>query len=368
MLAAAMKRAHGMLLALGLGIGALAAPRVASAQTSPGEVLAPLRVGTKETPPFVVRAPTGELEGPSLELWRAIAGDLGVSFELEERDLEGLFRGLEDGTLDIAVAALTITAERERRVDFTHPFHTTGLAIAIAKAPGEGWFDVFVAVFTASFLRLVMAFALLQMLFGALMWLFERRRNPHFQGPPSSGLAAGIWWSVVTMATVGYGDKVPVTGAGRVLAMTWMLVSLIVLTTLTASITTSLTIGRLEARVSGPQDLSKLRVGAARGATGEAFLREMKLNYRSFDDSSGGLSAIEAGQIDAFVHDEPILSVEIEASHRGSIELLPRTFQRQDYAFALPTGSSLREPINQSLVRRIGEHGERGGLGVVRGR
>jgi len=346
-------------LTLGLSLCVLPTPFASASESeSVGSgANATLRVGTKETPPFVERGADGQLQGPSLDLWRLIAGDLGASFELEERDLEGLFRGLEDGTLDVAVGALTITAERERRIDFTHPFHTTGLAIAVAEGSGEGWFDIFVTVLTASFLRLVLAFAGLQLLFGLLMWLCERRSNPHFQGPTATGLGAGIWWSVVTMATVGYGDKVPVTGLGRVLAMTWMFVSLIVLTTLTASITTSLTLGSLEAQVSGPEDLGKLKVGAVAGTTGEVYLREMKLDYRSFADPRAGLAALEADVIEAFVHDEPILAVEVARSYARTIELLPRTFQRQDYAFALPTGSSLREPINQSLVRRIGEAG-----------
>ena len=92
------------------------------------------------------------------------------------------------------------------------------------------------------------------------MWLLERKHNPHFQGSRASGVSSGLWWAVVTMATVGYGDKVPRTGAGRLLAMLWMLASLIILTTVTAAITSSLTVGRLEAKVSGSEDLGKLRV------------------------------------------------------------------------------------------------------------
>ena len=36
----------------------------------------------------------------------------------------------------------------------------------------------------------------------------------------------GIWWAVCTMATVGYGDQVPATSEGRVLAMVVMLVGI----------------------------------------------------------------------------------------------------------------------------------------------
>lgn len=339
-----------MLRALALLVAVALAPAPAGAAVDDGR---PLRVGTKEAPPFVTRGPDGALTGPSLELWAAVAGDLGARYVVEERDLEGLLVGLEDGTLDVAVAAITITAERETRVDFTRPFYTAGLAIAARSPAAEGWIDVFIAVFNAAFLRLVLTFAGLQLAVGALMWLCERRENPHFQGPAAAGLGAGLWWAVVTMATVGYGDKVPRSAPGRLLAMLWMLVSLILLTTVTASITTSLTIGRLEAQVRGPDDLGKVRIGAVAGTTGEAFLRARMLDFRTFTDPRAGVRAIEAGRIDALVHDEPILRAELDAAHAGSIELLPRTFQRQDYAFALTSGSPLREPINQSLARRV---------------
>jgi len=193
----------------------------------------------------------------------------------------------------------------------------------------------------------------MQLVIGALMWLLERRHNPNFPAPPGPGLLAGLWWAVVTMATVGYGDKVPVTVPGRLLAMLWMLASLIILTTATAAITTSLTLNKLEAQVRGPEDLGKLRVGTITASTSEFYLRDMKLDFRGFTDLAVGLAAIEAGQLDAFVFDRPLLASEVAEAHKGALELLPRTFHRQDYAFALPTGSPLREPINRVLARDL---------------
>jgi voltage-gated potassium channel Kch len=58
---------------------------------------------------------------------------------------------------------------------------------------------------------------------GALIWLAERRHNEEqFRRDPAAGIGNGIWWSAVTMTTVGYGDKAPVTLAGRVIALVWM--------------------------------------------------------------------------------------------------------------------------------------------------
>jgi voltage-gated potassium channel len=46
----------------------------------------------------------------------------------------------------------------------------------------------------------------------------------------------GIWWAVVTVTTVGYGDLYPHTVAGRLIAMLLMLVGIGFIAVLTASI------------------------------------------------------------------------------------------------------------------------------------
>ena len=48
----------------------------------------------------------------------------------------------------------------------------------------------------------------------ALMYFAESRAQPEV----FSSIPASMWWSVVTLTTVGYGDTVPMTGVGRLLA------------------------------------------------------------------------------------------------------------------------------------------------------
>jgi voltage-gated potassium channel len=65
---------------------------------------------------------------------------------------------------------------------------------------------------------------------GAAFETFERQQHPR------PGFFDGIWWSVSTMTTVGYGDLVPHTTAGRILAMALMLIGIGFVAILTGAI------------------------------------------------------------------------------------------------------------------------------------
>ena len=80
-----------------------------------------LVVGTKPSPPFAMKSDDGQWTGISIELWRQVAADLHVEFEIKEFDLKGLLDAVERKQIDVAVGSTTITAEREQKFDFTHP-------------------------------------------------------------------------------------------------------------------------------------------------------------------------------------------------------------------------------------------------------
>ena len=64
-------------------------------------------------------------------------------------------------------------------------------------------------------------------------------------------LGSGLWWAVQTVTTVGYGDHVPTTAAGQIVAALVMLLGIGFLTVVTASITSSfVTRSREEASAS----------------------------------------------------------------------------------------------------------------------
>ncbi|MBA0124159.1 potassium channel family protein [Haloechinothrix sp. YIM 98757] len=87
-----------------------------------------------------------------------------------------------------------------------------------------------------SLLRTTQAIALatsLLVFIGALALLDAERGAP---GSTVENLGDALWWSLVTVTTVGYGDVVPVTGMGRVVAAGLMLVGISLLGVVTAMV------------------------------------------------------------------------------------------------------------------------------------
>lgn len=316
----------------------------------------PLIVGTKVAPPFAMKDDKGNWTGLSIDLWTAIATELDRSFEIVEYpSTADMIAAAAQAKIDAGVAATTITGEREKTVDFTHPFYQTGLAIAIASQPGSSMWAILRALTSRDFLTTIGALLGLLFVTGAVLWLIERRRNwDQFNEKPLHGIGDGFWWAAVTMTTVGYGDKAPITPLGRAIAVIWMFAALILTALFTAQLTTSLTLHRISGPVAGPGDLVKARVGVLDKVASNEYFRDRVIATSAFASVSEGLDMLSQNRIDAFVHDAPILKYEIAKKYQGRVELVPGLVEVQNYGIVLPSGSPEREAINRALLKILG--------------
>jgi ABC-type amino acid transport substrate-binding protein len=312
-----------------------------------------LVVGTKEAPPFAMRQADGSWRGITIDLWRNIADELKLEYRFEETDLPGLLAGVGDGRFDAGAAAISVTAKREAELDFSHPFYISGLSIAVPLQNHNAWLAVVKGFFTLQFVQVVLALLALLFLIGVFVWLFEHKRNTQFSGPGLNGVGSGFWWSAVTMTTVGYGDKAPVTLGGRLVALVWMFASIIIISSFTAAIASALTVGQLGTSIEGPQDLYQSRTGTIADSSSEAYLNDRQIGFEPYGSAREGLQALANGEIDAFVYDQPLLKYLAATAFKGQIQVLPGTFRREDYAFLLPADSALRQSVNEALLRQL---------------
>jgi polar amino acid transport system substrate-binding protein len=329
----------------------MAAPQAGAAENETEPETRELVVGTKEAPPFAIKDDQGHWSGISIDLWRHVADRLKLPYRFVDAvSVNSLLENLQAGEFDVAVAAITVTPAREQSVDFTMPYFNTGTGVAVQTERITSWGPVIRSIVSLSFLRAAMTLLSLAFVAGALIWLFEHGANESFGGGTARGLSSGVWWSTNTMTQRASGGAVPATLPGRIVAIVWMVVSVIAIAVFTAGITSALTTKRLHGAVNSFADLSVVRVGVIRGTSTEDALSRMHIRYRTVVTPKDGLEALQDGTIDALAYDRPILAWMIRQDGSASVELTDVIFEPQSYAIALRNDSAQRKQLNIALL------------------
>lgn len=338
-----------VLAVLFLSVAAHAQPSAAVATVKP------LRVAVYEAAPYGSLERNGLFSGASVELWRRVAEDQRWQYEFKSvASMDDILNGLRHGMFDAAIGAITITPGRLNRVDFSYPTHPSGVAVAFARRNSVlAAFKAYGSV-ASQLGALVLTMLVLLLLTGILIWLSERysRQKNETNEPTIARLHEGLYWAVVTMTTVGYGDMTPRTHFGRAIAVAWMLGSLVLVSLLSTSIVAQLTAQQLNGSDNVQLgDLIGKRLGAATSSSGAEFLTSRGLTFTGYSSLGAALDALAAHKIDAVVNSVGALEYMIANRYRNSIELERGLLAPAFMGFALPPNSPLREPLNQSLLR-----------------
>ena len=112
-------------------------------------------------------------------------------------------------------------------VDFSPPLLTYGIAF-LYDARQVSFFEALIGCLTnVFFINFISFIFILIVIVSHLVWFFERRSNPdQFPTEYADGIDDAVWWSLVTITTVGYGDKVPTTPGGKFIAVIWLFIGL----------------------------------------------------------------------------------------------------------------------------------------------
>ena len=336
---------------LGLSTSSLlSAAALAQGQVPSDRAQRELVIGTRVAPPFAMKCADGEWEGISIDLWRHLAERIGLRYRLEERDtVQALLDAVTTRQVDAAVAALTVTAARRQVMDFTQPFFATGLGVAVGRGGATAWLPVLRTFLSFGFLQGVLTLLGIALLVGTLIWIFERKSHEAYGGSPLRGFVAGAWWSAVAMTQAGAAQDGPRTLPGRILAVVWMVASVVTIAVFIAGITSALTTQRLQGVVRNTADLRAIRVGAVGGSSTVDFLGANNVGFEAYEMPVHGLRALKSGRVDAFVYDRTLLTWIIKQDF-PELEVLSLLLDSQTYAIALPFDHPLRVTLDVALL------------------
>ena len=314
-----------------------------------------LIVGYTSSPPFIIQDEGQELKGINIWLWNEVAKGINQPFVLQEMEFTNMLNALKEGTIDLSINPLTITAERHKTMKFSESYYASNATVAIASQSSLYKLLAFLKGFlNTNFLRGFLALILIIAIFGLAGWYFERKKNPNFR-KNYKGIWDGLWWSMVTLTTVGYGDKSPISTKGKLTALFLMFTGLLFISGLTASIASSLTVNKLSSTENSFTSFQERRVGTVNNTSTVGFLKNHFFNdIRLYDGVLPGAYALRDGELDAFIYDEPIMRYQVSKdSTLSEISILPLKFDRQSYAFGLPKEKDVLEQVVSQKILEI---------------
>ncbi|KAK3909445.1 Glutamate receptor ionotropic, kainate 2 [Frankliniella fusca] len=237
-------------------------------------------------------------EGFGIELIDELARMLGFNYTFEVQEdgdygtcdpndgtCSGMMLAVDSGKVDLAIVDLTITSDRESRVDFTTPFLSLGIQVLYRKPQplppslmsfmspfsNEVWLLMTAAYIGVSLLSFVMA-----------------RISPHEWNNPypcidepeelenQFSMRNAFWFTIGSIMQQG-SEIAPIGLSTRLAASSWWLFTLIMVSSYTANLAAFLTVESQYKRISSAEDLAKqsyIKYGAKRGGSTMTFFKE----------------------------------------------------------------------------------------------
>ena len=324
-------------------------------QTLAKEVANELQIGVSGSPPFVIEE-DGALSGISVEIWKDVAERLEQPYKfVVQPNTNANVEAVADGSVDLAIGPISITPTRlaNPKIDFTQPYYHgyEGLLIP-QKPPGVitrlrpfiGW-----AALSSVGILITLLF-----IFGNLIWLAERRKNTEqFPRQYLHGVGNGMWFGLVTLTTVGYGDRAPLSRSGRTIAGIWMVMSLVAVSSITAGLASAFTLSLAElapSAIRNKADLRGKKIAVVEGTTSLRLGKVYEINPVLTKNLNEGIKKLKQGEVEGIIFDEAPLRYYLKQNKKSKLKLADFPLAIRTYGFVLPMGSPLRNQLNIELL------------------
>lgn len=335
----------GLMLTVAGGSAASADTTRRDADGAPGNTI---KVGIKPLDPFVI-GNGDQYHGFSIDLWNEIARRNSWQTNYVWHDtLPPLLTDVQTSTVDVGIAGITITKDREQVLDFSYPMFSAGLEVMTTPRGSSSTLTSELASFlTAGLGRYLLALLAALIIAGHLVWLATRRRT-------QLGYLAGVGLGIYKAAGLGlvgdYGVADPKRPLGRAAAVIWTIVGVSFVSVFTAALASQLTVQNIQSKITGVQDLSGAKVATVTGSSAAGYLTAHAITFTGVPTINDAYRQLDSGGIDAIVFDAPVLQNHIKRTRSTNETMVGGIFTREKYGIALPTGSALRKKINETLL------------------
>lgn len=311
-----------------------------------------LKVGTIDRVPFSYYDENKNHTGFVVELWERIAKDADIDFKwVDEKQFSSLTSNVIANKTDLAVANISVTSDREKKADFSYSIFESGMAIAIKQGVGPAYLDI---ILDSGILTFFIGAFLLLLFVAHIIWYFERDieegTEDFFRDDYRHGIWDAFWWAFVVMVTGGLEGDVSKRILNRILAGVWIVASLFFISTLTAKITTSMTVSQLTTGIKNYKDI-KGRIGVTQGSSHQKYFEKKGVRTVAYDSLTKMYKALKEEKIKAIIADYPILSYYAKNEGSAWMMIAGDTFNHENYGIMFPEKSPHIEKVNKVLLQ-----------------
>lgn len=299
-----------------------------------------LVIGVKSAEPFTYQNVHGQWKGLSIDLLDEIARTEGFTYKIKELpSTPALINAASTNSVDLSISAISLTPDREKLVDFSHTYYNTSLGILANSVPSPTENILWIAQKVA-----VILFALI-----AAMYVVGFLISRIDKGGEINGVHEGAWWALVTFSTTGYGDEVPITNKGKIVASAWIIASLFLISIFTGYISSAMTVKKLSESTTTLADLYNIKVNVVEGTTAEYKLAELGIEYNTVPTLKDAMNNFKSGDAKVVVYDKAML--DYASKDIDDVDVYAIDNSDEYYAIALPTKSKLTEKVNLGILK-----------------
>ena len=308
-----------------------------------------LLVGIAGGEPFVFNE---QEQGIAIDIWNEIAEEKAWNFiYIPFESVDDALTHLKKGELDLVVGPISITSRRLEHIGFSQPFYNSSISI-VSSVKNKSFWQKIMPLFSLQLLIAILFLIVILAIVGTFIWLSERKESPEqFSNEPLKGIGSGMWLAIATMSSTGYGDKVPITLLGRIIAGAWMVISIVFVTSFVASVASTLTLSALgSTTISTIGELKGANVATIVDSPSELFLKQSRVKVVGVTNLQEAFAKLKSNNVDAVVYDRPHLLYFLTENNDDDLYISRAEYYKQGYGFAFPLKSPLILDVNKVLL------------------
>jgi polar amino acid transport system substrate-binding protein len=308
----------------------------------------PMRIGVIIAPPYV-KVQDDQYAGIAVDIWNYIASTYHwrYTFVPVSENTEDDLDKIKELNLDAIIGPITVTPDRLNKAEFSIPYFLTSINVLTQKQDITA-FETILSFFSHKTMVTISILLLSFLLYINLLWYMERGKSEELSIDYLDALKYGFWAHLLKK-----GLSMPTTTAGRLVAMTWLFSQSILIGSIYANYTATLTVNlhNEQYRVNFAEDLTGIVIAGEKGRHPTERAEQLGISVKKTNTLAEAIEQLKTSQVEGVVVD-PVLGNEYLLEHHLSSQFVinPYVMQYVQLAFVTPLNSPLRHKIDWAIA------------------